>query len=161
MRKQYMFGMFMLCFFVWVMVVDNVVLPSSAECKQDVGVYTRYRIKKWNNNTQLDLLTDELLIYAIIKNREQLYYLDYKPQFEIALKNLPEGTPVQLRYVNRFPKVWKRTLYDLRVGGVPALPYSTYSLKEKQEKIWKFTGAMAGIYAFLLVLGLINKPRPK
>jgi hypothetical protein len=156
-----MFGMFMLCFFVWVMVVDNAVLPSSDRCKQDVGVYTRYRVKKWAQSDRLDLLTDELLVYAVVKNREQLYYLDYKPQFEIALKNIPEGTPLQLRYVHGFPKIWKRSLYDIRINGVSHVRYSTYALKEKQAAIWKFTGIMAGIYVFLVLLGLVNKPHPK
>jgi hypothetical protein len=161
MKKQYMFGMFMLCFFVWIMVVDNVLLPSSEQCRQDVGVYTRYRVKSWAEADKLELLTDELLIYAIVKNREQLYYMDYKPQFETALKNMPEGTPLQLRYVRRFPKFWKRSLYDVRINGVSHLMYSAYALKEKQQAIWNFTGIMAGIYAFLILLGLINKPRPK
>ena len=162
MKKQYMFGMFMLCFFVWVMVVDNAVLPSSDQCQQDAGVYTRYRVKTWSKDNPLDhLLTDELLVYAVVKDREQLYYMDYKPQFETALKNMPEGTPLQLRYVSRFPKFWKRSLYDVRVNGVSQLMYSAYALKEKQQAIWKFTGMMAGIYAFLILLGLINKPRLK
>jgi len=161
MKKQYMFGMFMLCFFVWVMVVDNAVLPTSEQCRQDVGVYTRYRVKTWPKNDRVDLLTDELLIYAVVKDREKLYYMEHKPQFETALKNIPEGTPLQLRYVHRFPKVWKRSLYDIRVNGVSRMQYSTYTLKEKQQTIWKFTGIMAGIYAFLVILGLINSPRPK
>ena len=161
MKRPYMFGMFILCFFVWVMVVDNMVLPISGNCRQDVGIFTRYRIKTWSQNKKLDILTDELLVYAVVKGREQLYYIEYKPQFEIALKNLEAGAPLQLRYVNRFPKVWKRSLYDIRINGVSKLQYSTYQLREKQENIWKFTGLMAGIFAFLVVLGLINNPRPK
>lgn len=161
MKRQYMFVMFMLCFFVWAMVVDNMVLPSPNGCRQDVGVYTRYRVKKWTKGRKLELLTDELLVYAIVKDRERLYYIEYKPHFEAALKGLEQGTPVQLRAVNRFPKFWKRSLYDLRVDGVSALRYSQFQLDTKQKQIWKFSGIMAGIFAFLAVLGMINKPRPK
>jgi hypothetical protein len=150
--------MFLLCFFVWAVVVDNVVLPSKEVLKQDVGEYTRYRVRKWSKGSKLDLIDDELMIYAVVKNREQLYYMDYKPHFEITLESLPPGTPLQLRYDNRFPKFWKRHLYDLRSSGVTVMGYSPAHLILKQREIWKFTGIMGGIYLILVVLGLISKP---
>ncbi len=159
MRKQYAITMFFLCFFVWVIMVDNVILPKMDHLKQDVGSYTRYRVKEWNQLGKLDVLQDELLIYAIVKNREQLYYMEYAPSFAATLSSLPEGTPVQLRYVRSFPKFWKRQLYDLRIGGQSALRFSQYSLLQKQKEIWKITGIMVGIFIFLVLIGLINKPR--
>ncbi len=159
--KKYLLGMFILCFFVWGVVVDNVVLPSDNQLKQDVGVYTRYRVKKWQKGSKLDIIQDELMIYAIVKNREQLYYMEHKSYFENTLKNLPEGTPVQLRYVRRFPKVWKRHLYDLREGGIPIISYSAAQLFQKQRQIWKFTGIMGGIFLILAALGRVAHPHPK
>lgn len=161
MKRQYMFGMFLLCFCVWAVVIDNVVLPSLTSLKQDVGQYTRYRVKNWNKGGKLDVIEDELMIYAIVDNREQLYYMEYKPHFEMALKSLPERTPLQLRYDNRVPKFWKRHLYDLRSSGVTILSYSPAHMIQKQREIWKFTGIMVGVYFVLVVLGLINKPRKK
>ena len=154
-----MFGMFLLCFFVWAVVVDNMVMPNMANLKQDVGQYTRFRVKQWDKGGKLDLLDDELLIYAVVDNREQLYYIDYKPHFKQTLESLPAGSPVQLRYVNGFPKFWKRQLYEIRQSGIPFLSYSSAHLYLQQKEIWKFTGIMGGVYALLVVLGLINKPR--
>lgn len=157
-----MFIMFILCFFVWAVVVDNVVLPrTNSPMKQDNGQYTRYRVKDWTKNKKLSFIEDELLVYVIVNNREQCYYLDYGFHFESSLKNLPEGVPVQVRYVNRFPKFWKRHMYDLRIDGISRMSYSQYQLSEKQQKIWKVTGIMGGVYLILVVLGIINKPRPK
>lgn len=161
MKKQYMFVMFLLCFCVWTVVVDNVLLPANDRMKQDVGQYTRYRVKEWNKGGKLDFIEDELLIYVIVDNREQCYYMDRRAYFENSLKNLPEGTYVQVRYVSRFPKFWKRHMYDLRIGGISKISYSSALLVEKQREIWKFTGIMIGVYLVLVVLGLINKPRPK
>jgi len=159
--KKYLLSMFILCFFVWGVVVDNVVLPSEKQLKQDVGSYTRYRVKKWEKGSKLDVIQDELMIYAIVKNREQLYYMEHKTYFENSLKNLPQGTPVQLRYVRRFPKLWKRHLYDLREGGIPIIRYSAAQLFQKQREIWKFTGIMGGVFLILAVLGWIGHPRQK
>ncbi len=161
MRKQYLFGMFVLCFFVWAVVVDNAVLPSNDSLSQDVGAYSRYRVKKWGAGGKLDLLQDELLIYAVVKDREQLYYMEYTPNFEASLKYLEKGTPVQLRHTNRFPKFWKRHLYDLRIQGISQLSYSPAHLMIRQKEIWKFTGIMGGVFLVLAVLGLLNKPRLK
>ncbi len=161
MRKQYLFGMFVLCFFVWAVVVDNVVLPSMNSLSQDVGAYSRYRVKKWGTGGKLDLVQDELLIYAVVKDREQLYYMEHTSNFEATLKYLEPGTPVQLRYTTRFPKFWKRHLYDLRTQGISQLSYSPAQLMIKQQEIWKFTGIMGGIFLVLAVLGLLNKPRKK
>ncbi|MEN8255329.1 MAG: hypothetical protein ABFR33_07650 [Verrucomicrobiota bacterium] len=159
--KKYLLGMFILCLFVWAVVVDNVVLPSENQLRQDVGAYTRYRVKKWQKGGKLDIIQDELMIYAIVENREQLYYMEHKTYFENSLKNLPEGTPVQLRYVRRFPKLWKRHIYDLREGGIPIIRYSATVLHQKQEEIWKFTAIMGGVFLALAVVGWIGKPRRK
>lgn len=158
MTRQYLFMMFLLCFCVWAVVVDNLILPGGTELKQDVGQFTRYRVKKWTQGKKVEFLKDELMVYAVVKNREQIYYIDYKPQFEATLKQLPKGTPLQLRYVNRVPKFWKRHLYDLRSSGTSVLSYSPAYLITHQREIWKFTGIMAGIYLFLIVIGFIKKP---
>jgi len=159
--KKYLLGMFILCLFVWAVVVDNMILPSEGQLRQDVGAYTRYRVKKWQKGGKLDIISDELMIYAVVKNREQLYYMEHKSYFENSLKNLPSGTPVQLRYVRRFPKIWKRHIYDLREAGIPIIRYSAAQLHQKQKEIWKFTGIMAGIFLALAVVGWIGKPRRK
>ena len=161
MRRQYFITMFCLCLFVWAIVVDNAVLPSMNALKQDVGSYTRYRVKEWSTGKKWDIVSDELLVYANVKNREQLYYIERSPHFESTLKYLPEGTPVQLRYVNRFPKFWKRHLYDLRSNGVTIMSYSPGYLIQKQKDIWKVSGIMGGVYLILVILGFINKPRPR
>jgi hypothetical protein len=161
MKKQYFITMFFVCFCVWTILVDNAIMPKLNELKQDVGAYSRYRVKHWNQGGRLDFISDELLIYAIVDNREQLYYMEYKRHFEETLKQLPDHAPVQLRYVRRFPKFWKRQLYDLRIGGQSVVSYSAYNLQQKQEQNWKITGIMGGVYLFLVVLGLINRPRSR
>lgn len=161
MKKQYMFLMFILCFCVWTVVVDHMILPSDDRLQQDVGQYTRYRVKEWNKGGKFKVIEDELMIYAIVKNREQLYYMERKSYFENSLKNLPEGTHVQMRYDRRFPKLWKRHVYDIRVNGISVVRYSVPQLVEKQREIWKITGIMGGVYLILVVLGLINKPRTR
>ena len=161
MRRQYFITMFCLCLFVWAIVVDNAVLPSMDALHQDVGSYTRYRVKEWSKGRKWDIVSDELLVYAIVKNREQLYYIERFPHFESTLKYLPEGTPVQLRYVRSFPKFWKRHLYDMRSSGISIMSYSPAYLIQKQKEIWKVTGIMGGVYLILVILGFINKPRPK
>jgi hypothetical protein len=161
MSRKYRFGMFILCFFIWAVVVDNVVLPSDDSLHQANGSYTRYRVKKWEKGGKFDLIKNELLIYAIVKNREKLFYMEYKPHFKATLENLPAGTPVQMRFHTGFPKVWKKHVYSINEGGIPILRYSAAQMFQKQRAIWKFSGIMAGIYLILLVLGLINKPRRK
>ncbi len=159
MKLQYICGMFVLCFFAWAVVVDNAIIPANDALRQDVGGYSRYRVKQWGNGGKLDVLSDELLVYAIVKNREQLYYMEYNPYLENSLKTLAPGTSVQLRYSRSFPKFWKRTLYDLRIGGVSSLRLSGAQLAAKQKEVWKFTGIMGGIFLFLSVIGLFNKPK--
>ena len=159
MRRQYFITMFCLCLFVWAIVVDNAVLPSMDALNQDVGNYTRYRVKEWSKGKKWDVVSDELLVYAIVKNREQLYYIERSPHFESTLKYLPEDTPIQLRYVRSFPKFWKRHLYDMRSNGISVMSYSPGYLIQKQKEIWKFTGIMGGVYLVLVILGIINKPR--
>jgi hypothetical protein len=161
MGAKYYIVMFALCVCVWTILVDNAVLPDKARLTQDNGIYTRYRVKKWNKGGRLDIVQDELLVYAVVDNREQLYYMDYTPNFEITLKNMPEMMPIQLRYVHRVPKFWKRHLYDIRSEGRSIMAYSSYYLQQKQKEIWKTTGIMGGVYAVLVVLGLLNKPRKR
>lgn len=161
MRAKYYIIMFALCLFVWTILVDNVILPDKDHLRQDVGAYTRYRIKHWNKGGKLDFVQDELLIYAIVDNREQLYYMDYQPYFEATLKSMPQYMPVQMRYVYRWPKFWKRQLYDIRTEGRSIITFSSYYLVQKQREIWKITGIMGGIYLILVVLGLLNKPRAR
>ena len=72
---------------------------------------------------------------------------------------LPAGTPVQLRYVRRFPKFWKRHLYDMREAGIPIIRYSAAQLHEKQKEIWKISGIMGGIYLVVAIMGWIGRPR--
>ena len=161
MKKQYFFTMFILCLCVWTILVDNAIIPRLDQLRQDVGAYSRYRVKHWSQDGRLDFISDELLVYAIVDNREQLYYMEYKPHFEATLNQLPDHAPVQLRYVRRFPKFWKRHLYDLRIGGQSVISYSSYTLQQKQQANWKITWIMGGVYLFLVVLGLINRPRSR
>ena len=161
MGAKYYIIMFALCLFVWTILVDNVILPDKDRLKQDVGNYTRFRVKKWNKGGRLDIVQDELLIYAVVDNREQLYYMEYQPYFEATLKNMPELMDVQMRYVNAFPKFWKRQLYDIRSQGRSLMTFSSYYMVQKQKEIWKITGIMGGIYGVLIVLGLLNKPRKR
>jgi hypothetical protein len=161
MSRQYKMGMFILCFCIWAVVVDNVVIPSDDLLRQDNGAFTRYRVKKWQKGGKFDIIKDELMIYVISQNREKLYYMEYKPHFEATLKNMPEGSSVQVRYSMGFPKVWKKHVYSLNNGGIPIMRYSSTVLLQKQRDIWKFTGIMGGIYLGLLVLGWISKPRKK
>jgi hypothetical protein len=135
------------------------ILPSMDSLKQDVGVYSRYRVKNWEKGRKLDIISDELLVYAYVKGREKLYYMEYTPQFEASLNNLPKGTSVQLRYDQRFPKVWKRHMYDLRQEGIPVVRYSTAQLMMKQKFIRKVTGITGGVYLGLLLVGFICKPK--
>ncbi len=157
MKLKFIGWMFILCFCVWAVVVDNAVMPSLKELNQDVGVYSRYRLKAWSRSGKLDFLKDELMVYAVVDNREQLYYIEYTPNFELTLKHMPAGTPVQMRYARRFPKFWKRHLYDMRENGVTRMSYSSYQLELKQREIWKFTYVMGGIFLFLAFLGLIRR----
>ncbi len=159
--RKYLWGMFILCFCVWGVVVDNLIIPSTLQLKQDVGLYTRYRVKTWEKGGKFDVIQNELMIYAIVKNREQLYYMEHKFYFENILKNLAEGASVQLRYARRFPKVWKRHIYELRQGGTPIVRYSSRQLLQKQREIWKFTGIMVGIFLALAVVGRIGRPRQR
>lgn len=161
MKNEFVFLMFCLCFCFWVIVVDNVLIPDSEKLGQDTGLYSRYRVRKAIKDGDLDLMKDKILIYAHIKNREQFYYLDHSPYFEAMLNKLEPGTKIQLRYAKSFPKVWQRTLYDVRIDGVPVMRYSSFQLKEKQEFIWKFTGIIGGIFLLLSVLGFVARPRIK
>jgi hypothetical protein len=159
MGAKYYIVMFVLCLFVWAILIDNLILPDKNRLKQDNGAYTRYRVKEWNKGRKLDVIQNELMIYAVVDNREQLYYMDYQTYFEAALKSMPEYMPIQLRYVYSLPKFWKRQLYDIRTEGRSIMTYSSYYMEEKQKENWKMTGIMGGIYAILVVLGLVSKRR--
>lgn len=161
MRKQYMSIVFLLCFFVWAVVVDNAVLPEQNNLQERTGTFTRYKVKEWSQGGKLNLLKDEIIIYAIVKDREEFYYLEHTPYFEQALKNMNKGTRVTLRYAKRFPKVWKRQLYDIRIDGNSVMWFSPGQLAAKQKYIWKFTGIMAGAFLLLAFLGTISKPRTR
>jgi len=159
MRGHYIFIMFVLCLLTWAVVVDNAVLPDMNKLKQDVGQFSRYRVRKWGNGGKFDFVNDQLLVYAVVDDRERLYYMDYKPYFEFTLKGLDPGTPIQLRHTQRFPKVWKKMLYDLRIGGISTLRYSPAQLAEKQTEIWKFSAIMGGAFLVLAILGLIGRKK--
>lgn len=159
--KKYLLGMFILCLFVWGVVVDNVIVPSPDHLKQDVGYYTRYLVKEWDKGGKLDIMPNELKIYSVVDNRERLYYMEHKNYFENALKMLPQNTPVQLRYVRRFPKFWRRQLYELRQEGIPIIRFSGGQLTMKQKEIWKFSGIMGGIFLGLAVVGWLGRPRTR
>jgi len=151
--------MFIMCLFVWIVVVDNAVMPKTDQLRQDVGEYSRYRVRKWSKNGKLDLLKDQILVYAVVKNREQIYYMDHSLYFEAALKGMEAGTPIQLRYSRRAPKIWKRHCYDIRSYGSSMLRYSPGQLIQRQRQINKFSMIMGGVYLALVVLGIINRPR--
>lgn len=162
MKRQYMFTMFLLCFFVWSVVVDNVMIPKMDQLQRKQGTFSRYRVKEWGGEIgKVDLLKSELLVYGHIRDREQLYYIEYKPHFKAILDSLSPGTTIEMHYTKGFPKFWKKVLYDFRVDGYSVIRYSPIQLKQKQKAVLKFTGIMVGIYAFLVVLGLINQPRRK
>ena len=154
--------MFLLCFFVWAVVVDTVFIPKSNHLSRRSGTYSRYRVKQWGGKVgRVDLMKDELLVYAHIKGREQLFYVERKPHFEAVLGSLNSGSSIQIRYFKGFPKIWKKELYELQVDGYAAIRYSPVLLKEKQIKVLKFSGIMVGIFLFLAALGFVNKPRRK
>jgi len=161
MKKQYVAVVFLLCFFVWAVVIDHAVLPSTNNLRERTGTYSRYTVKEWSQGGKFNLLKDQILIYAHVKDHEEFYYLDYTPYFEQALRNIQPGTRIQLRYAQRFPKVWKKQLYDVKVDGRSVMWFNPAQLKEKQKFVWKFSGIMAGAFALLAVLGMINKPRRK
>jgi hypothetical protein len=159
MKKQYTFVVFLICFFVWAVVVDNAVIPKMDNLRQLTGSFTRYRVKELDKSGKLHLLKDELLIYARVKEREEFFYIERTPYFEATLKNLQPGDLLELRYSQAFPKVWKRSLYDVRVDGRSILRYSPQQLAEKQKFIWKFSGIIGGAFLLLAFIGMINKPR--
>ena len=161
MKKHYLTVVFLLCFFVWAVVVDNAVLPSMDGLQERTGSYSRYKVREWGKGGKLNPLKDELLVYVYVRNREQFFYIERTPLFEYTLKSLQPGTRVELGYVRRFPKLWKKELYELKLGRMPVIRYSPFQLKKKQAFIWKYTGIMTGVFILLASLGLINKPRTR
>jgi hypothetical protein len=160
-RREYIFLMFALCFGVWAIVVDVLIIPPTNSLLSDRGQFSRYRVKEWKGDGKIDILKDKILVYAYIKGNEKFYYIDRTGYFEAALKNIEQGATVELRYSKSFPKVWQRSLQEVRVDGVPVLRYSGAYLIEKQKFIWKFSGIMIGMFLLLSALGSINKPRRK
>lgn len=161
MKKEFMFLMFALCFAVWVIVVDNVLIPVHDGLLQKRGLYSRYRIKEWKGDGKLDLVKDKIIIYAHSDHAEDFYYLEYKPHFVAALMNLQPGETITLKYSQGFPKVWQRTVYEVERGGLPVLRFSGFELKQKQAFVWKFTGIMGAAFLVLSLLGFLNKPKSK
>lgn len=161
MKKEFIFLMFALCFAVWVIVVDNLIIPDSANLMRKNALYSRYRIKEWKGDGKYDLIKDKIIIYGHSKNAEEFYYLEYKPHYEQALKGLAPGTPVSIRYSKGFPKVWQRTVYEIQSGDLPILRFSGAMLKERQAFNWKFSGIMGGAFLLLSLLGFLNKPKSK
>ena len=158
MTKKYVFGMLAFFFLAWAVIVDNAVLPHQDRLKQDVGIYSRYRVSK---QAKSGPLKDELIIYAVVQNKQQLYYMDYTPQSEWALESLEQGVPVQLRYANGFPKVWKPYLYEVHSQGVPVVSYSSFDRAARQKEVWKVTGMIGGAFIILFLVGLIKKPKKR
>ena len=157
MSKSYLFNMFILCFCIWAVVVDNVLLPDEKQLKQDIGQFSRYRVKEWNKGRKLDIIDNELLIYVVVKNREQLYYMEHKLNYEAALNYLAPGAPLQVRYNRGFPKFWKRHVYSIRQNGLPVVSYSPAHVR---------SGAVASIYSSPVDIGrhlamLINQALKK
>ncbi len=162
MKRQYIFTMFLLCFFVWAVVVDNVIIPKPSELRELNGTFSRYRAKEWTGEIgKVDLLEDELMVYGRIRDREQLFYIKHYPAFKANLDTLTPGDSVKFRYAKRFPKFWKKELYEMHASGYPILRYSSGLLSQKQRDIFKFSGIMTGIFVFLSLLSFINKPRQK
>ncbi|NNJ70989.1 MAG: hypothetical protein HKP10_06835 [Kiritimatiellales bacterium] len=172
MKIPYVIVVLFFCILVWASSVGNLIIPSMHTLTDERGVYSHYEIRKWKRVGKFELIKNELRIHAILKDTpdelpertlekdlRELYYMDYKPQFQETLDKIPEGTNVKLRYVKRFPQFWKKNLYELQIGGAHILLYSPTQLEEKQAHNWKVTGIMAGFFVFLVVLSFINKPR--
>lgn len=160
MKKEFIFLMFAVCFALWVIVVDNMILPKKENLRQKRALFSRYRVKEWRGDGKLNLVKDKIVIYAHLDNAEEFYYLEYKPQYEAALKMIEPGATINLRYSKRFPKLWQRTVYRVDRGGLPVLITTDRDLKQRQMFIWKFTAAMGGLFILLSFLGFLNKPRP-
>lgn len=161
MKKEFVFLMFCLCFCFWAIVIDNLVVPDMQALNQETGLYSRYKIRKAIKDGDLDLMKDKILIYAHVKDREQFYYIDHTPYFEVTLRQLEPGTPMTLRFTKAFPKMWQKTLYDVQVNGLPVMRYSQTILEERQAFNWKFTGIVGGIFIILSALGFVARPRKK
>ncbi len=161
MTKRYVFGMLFVFFVVWVVVVDCQVIPSPAQLKQNEGLFQGYTIRKQPKLAKALPLEDEILLHAVVDGREQFYYLDSLPGFELLLKGLSQGTPIQLRYAGGFPKVWKRKIYEIRVEGKRRIGYTPKQLAEKQKELWLFTGIWMVAFVVIFCVGLIKKPKPR
>ncbi|VGO15557.1 hypothetical protein PDESU_04142 [Pontiella desulfatans] len=159
MNKQYLLIVFLFCFFIWTALVDNCVLPSMDKLQERSGLFSHYRTREVGRNGKFNLLKDELVVYVHVKSREEIYYIERTPAFEMVLKNVAPGARVKLGYAKRFPKVWKQTLYSMEIEGQPLIQLFPWRLADKQRYNWKVTGVVAGLFVFLGVLGFINKPR--
>lgn len=161
-----------LCFLIWVSAIGNLIIPSMHTLTDEKGVYSHYEIRKWKRVGKFELIKNELRIHAILgdtsgrdpqrtvdRDLREIYYMDYKPQFQETLDKIPEGTNVKLRYVKRFPQFWKKNLYEMQIGGAHILLYSPTQLEEKQAHNWKVTGIMTGFFVLLITLSYFNRPR--
>lgn len=164
MKKQFSLLMFALCFGVWAIVVDNLVIPPMNKLKSDTGTYSRFRVKEWKGSEKIPLIGDELIVYAHVLKRydrahEQMYYMERNGYFEGMVSSLAPGTRIEIRYAKAFPKVWKKKVYEVRMDGSSIMRYSPAQLGEQQKFNWKFTGIMIGAFVVLSALGCISKPR--
>ncbi|MDF7825108.1 hypothetical protein P4B35_13880 [Pontiellaceae bacterium B12227] len=161
MKKSVLLLMFILCFGVWAIVVDNLIVPSPHMLEVEKGRFAEFTVKERKFDGRVDLLKDKLLIAAEVEGKNRYFMLDRTGMFETALRLIPEGTEIELRYSRSFPKFWQRTLYEIRVIGFPVISYTDDYLKQEQAFIYKFTGAIGGLFLLLCYLGLMKKNRRK
>lgn len=161
MKLVYIFILFSLCFILWAVVVDNLIIPESTKLHSEFGKFSRYRIKTRKVDGQRDFMKDQLIVYAHTKGRERFYYMDRIGYFELALKSIEPGSQVEMRYSRAFPKIWQRSLYEVRKDGLPVARYGSAYLIEKKKFTWKFSGIMLGAFCLLSSLGFLRKPGRK
>ncbi|WP_372806661.1 hypothetical protein [Pontiella sp.] len=158
MKKEYVLAMFLICFFIWASLVDNAVLPTSGQLQVEPGVFSHYRIKKGKQIGDFVLRKDQVVLYAGVNDRERFFYIERMPGVDAALRNMAPDTPLTLGYVKRFPKVWKKQVYLLKANDRTVMQFSAGMLKRRQVFIWKFTGAVVGVFVLLCGLAFVNKP---
>jgi hypothetical protein len=144
-----------------VIVVDNLMIPSAEKLEVEQGQYARYRVKEWKGDGQIDLLKDKLIVYATVDGKERFYSMDRTGYLEMALKTIPPGAEIELRFSKGFPKVWQRSLQEIRLNGLPVVRYTNTYIEEKQAFIYTFSGIMMGIFILVWAIGFVGKPRSK
>lgn len=163
MRKRTVFSLFVVCCVLWAVIVDNVVLPSSGQLVKEEAHFTRYTFKRISHPTREEPFKDELVIHAVVEGyKELLYYIDNRPGFEARLNQIEAATPVELYYANRFPKIWKRKLYEMRINDQLIVGFSPVQLEAMQKRVWILTGGMGVIYLVLMLFGaIVLRPRKR